>query len=197
MSNRLKNEPGLNGTGHVPPSTNGPNGDGANATGRDPATGRWAKGNRGGPGNPFARDVAARRKALLEAVTPEDVKRVARKLLARATTDPVDVAAAKVLLAYVVGPPLPAVDPDRLDLNELALLLASPGAAEFFSALRKLDPGALARVARVKQPADAKGIFAQVARELEAGEDSRHFSPEIIRLGEVEDLAADLLDGTE
>jgi hypothetical protein len=97
---------------------------GAAATdGRDQA-GRFAAGNAYAKGNPFTRAVAARRQALLDAVGPEDVAQVAKKLLALALAG--DVAAAKVLLAYVVGKPAQAVHPDRLDLDEVKLLLESP-----------------------------------------------------------------------
>jgi hypothetical protein len=112
------------------PSPNGCNGGlpapppQAAADGREAGTGRFAAGNPGGPGNPFARQVAARRQALLDAVGPEDVAQVARKLHELALAG--DVPAAKVLLAYVVGKPAQAVHPDRLDLDEVKLLLESP-----------------------------------------------------------------------
>jgi hypothetical protein len=44
-------------------------------TGRD-AKGRFVKGNRGGPGNPFGRLVGAFRTALLTTITEEDIQRV-------------------------------------------------------------------------------------------------------------------------
>src|SRR5262245_34867198 len=91
---------------HGPPLANGGNGvngaapqrpaaPAAEADGRD-AGGRFMKGNAGGPGNPHARAVAERRKALLAAVGPADVAAVAQKLLAMALGG--DVAAAKVVL---------------------------------------------------------------------------------------------------
>ena len=40
---------------------------------RRDARGRFARGNGGGPGNPFARQSAALRQALLNAVTPQDL----------------------------------------------------------------------------------------------------------------------------
>jgi hypothetical protein len=106
----------------VTPSTNGANGQAGKAD-RD-GSGRFAKGNRGGPGNPFARDVAARRRALLDAIHPTDIANIARELHDLALAG--DVAAAKVLLSYVVGRPTEARDPDRLDLDELALHEAVP-----------------------------------------------------------------------
>jgi len=55
----------------APSSTNGCNGHAPSAAaGRDSAD-RFTKGNKGGPGNPFARQVAALRSALLSAITPD------------------------------------------------------------------------------------------------------------------------------
>jgi hypothetical protein len=48
------------------------------------ANGRFAKGNRGGPGNPFARQTAALRKQLLEAVTKQDMQDLCTMLILRA-----------------------------------------------------------------------------------------------------------------
>ena len=69
-----------NGAEPATPSANGPNGrDGAEqpaapstdgSNGRGPG-GRFVKGNAGGPGNPFARKVAALRSALIETVSEE------------------------------------------------------------------------------------------------------------------------------
>jgi len=90
------------------PSSNGRNG-------RD-ASGRFAKGNPGGPGNPFARRVAAIRSALLDAVDDGGIDQVAHGLLQAAKAG--DVAAAKLLLSYTIGQPMAATNPDRLDLDE-------------------------------------------------------------------------------
>ena len=105
------------------PSRNGetPPADGFDGRGAD---GRFVAGNRCGHGNAFGRQVAERRKAVLAAVTAEDIGRVARKLYEQALAG--DVPAAKVLLAHVCGKPLPAPNPDRVDLDELSLLLQAP-----------------------------------------------------------------------
>src|SRR5208337_4774254 len=65
--------------------------------GRD-ERGKFAKGNFGGPGNPFARQTAAFRKAIHAAVTEADLEEVAKKLLEKAKEG--DVAAMKLLLSY-------------------------------------------------------------------------------------------------
>jgi hypothetical protein len=94
------------------PSPAACNGDGVCRDGG----GRFAKGNPGGPGNPFARQVAALRREALAAVTPEDVRAIVTKLveLARAGSVP----AAKLVLAYTVGKPAQTANPDMLDVEE-------------------------------------------------------------------------------
>ena len=47
------------------------------------ANGRFARNNRGGPGNPFARQTAALRKQLLESVTKEDMDAICTTLILR------------------------------------------------------------------------------------------------------------------
>jgi hypothetical protein len=94
--------------------------------GRD-ASGRFAPGNRFGPGNPYARQVAALRKALAECATAEEVRAVGRMLLLRALEG--DLAAAKLFLTYAVGKP-PAVDPDTLDQQEFEIFRQTPVVGE-------------------------------------------------------------------
>ncbi|MBY0523586.1 MAG: hypothetical protein K2R98_09305 [Gemmataceae bacterium] len=94
-----------------PPSDNG--------TDRD-ARGRFARGNPGGTGNPFARQVASLRAALVDAVNEQDVRDIAAALLRAAKNG--NVAAAKLLLAYCVGKPGETPDPDRLDVDEWNLV---------------------------------------------------------------------------
>lgn len=53
------------------------------SNGRD-ANGRFTTGNKGGPGNPHAKQVAVMRAALLSAVTPEDLHDVIRVLIEKA-----------------------------------------------------------------------------------------------------------------
>ena len=83
---------------------------------RRDANGRFAIGNGGGPGNPFARQTAALHKALLDKVTVEEIGAIADKLLELAKAG--NLAAAKLLLQYVIGKPAQAVQPDNLDIEE-------------------------------------------------------------------------------
>src|SRR5437773_444162 len=87
------------------------------ANGHD-AKGRFTRGNPGGPGNPFARRVAALRQVIINRLTEEDLLAITEALLAKAKEG--SVSAAKLLLAYGIGKPASAPDPDRLDGQELA-----------------------------------------------------------------------------
>lgn len=92
---------------------------GSDSTSGRGADGKFTKGNKGGPGNPYNRQVAAIRRALLNAVTPEEIHYLARSLIDRALEG--NLAAAKLLLSYLIGKPGPAVDPDTLDQQEWQL----------------------------------------------------------------------------
>jgi hypothetical protein len=74
------------------PSTNG----------RTPR-GQFAKGNPGGPGNPYARRTAALRSALLDAVTEADIRAIAKALVKRARDG--EVPAVRELLDRLLGRP--------------------------------------------------------------------------------------------
>src|SRR5262245_47028502 len=83
--------------------------------GRD-VNGRFRPANKGGPGNPFARKVAALRKALLDSVSEQDLKDMVLLLKLKALRG--DVPAIRLLLQYCVGKPEPVKDPDRMDVDE-------------------------------------------------------------------------------
>jgi len=82
--------------------------------------GRFAKGNRGGPGNPHARKVGELRSALLRAVSPEDLQVVVEKLVKQAKGG--NIPAAKELLDRVLGRALEVDLLDRLDAVEQVML---------------------------------------------------------------------------
>lgn len=102
------------------PSLNGSNG------GRT-SGGRFAAGNPGGPGNPYARRVARLRSLILESVTDDDLRAIVAKMVERAKHG--DTAMIRELLTRLVGRPDSPGDPDRLDERE-ALAEASRHAAE-------------------------------------------------------------------
>lgn len=78
--------------------------------------GRFVKGNRGGPSNPFARQVAQLRAALIQRVTKEDIQQIADDLLASAKQG--HLPSIRLLFLYVLGKPAAVIDPDTLDLEE-------------------------------------------------------------------------------
>jgi hypothetical protein len=92
------------------------------------SNGRFAKGNRGGPGNPFARQVAAFRACLINSVTEEDMQEIVYKLVDWARDG--NLQAIKLLFSYLLGTPKPVVEPDELDLHEMHLAHQTTLAAE-------------------------------------------------------------------
>src|SRR5262245_42439888 len=116
---RIKDQPSRNdsangshnGTHHGPRPTvtTAANGTAPEAAGGRGPNGRFSAGNAFSAGNPFQRQLAARRRALLAAVTDEDIRAVGKKLVELALGG--DVAAAKVLLPFLLGKPSKPVDP--------------------------------------------------------------------------------------
>src|SRR4051812_36863620 len=99
----------------------------ANGTAAHPGRdeqGRFTQGNRGGPGNPFARQVAALRQAFIGAVSHEELRMICQRLVAQAMLG--DVPSAKVVLGYVLGKVPEPVNPDTLDQEECKQNLANP-----------------------------------------------------------------------
>lgn len=92
----------------VQPSPNGRNG-------KRESNGRFAKGNPGGPGNPFLRQVNQIRSMILEAVSEDDLREVVNALVARAKDG--DVAAAREVFNRLVGRPADSIGPERLELE--------------------------------------------------------------------------------
>lgn len=75
----------------------------ANGDGRD-KRGRFSKGWKGGPGNPFGRQVALLRREFVVALTPVKIRKLARRLLKLAMGG--NVAAAKLVMSYALGQPV-------------------------------------------------------------------------------------------
>ena len=82
--------------------------------GRTP-DGRFSKGAKQGPGNPYNAQVQTLRRAMLSAVTPEDISEIVAALVKDAKTG--DAAAIKLLFSYCVGQPNQPVAPDRSELE--------------------------------------------------------------------------------
>lgn len=86
--------------------------------GRD-GRGRFLPGNAGGPGNPFGRQVAELRKAMLGAISKEVIAELTQKAIDMARTG--DAAAMKLVFQYGLGRPAEPVNPDRVDVEEWRL----------------------------------------------------------------------------
>jgi hypothetical protein len=91
--------------------------------GRD-TQGRFARGNPGGPGNPYYRRQAQLKRLMLESVSDADVQSVMQVLLGLARGG--DLAAIKLFLEYTVGKPAKEVDPDKEELHEWGLQRQTP-----------------------------------------------------------------------
>ena len=93
----------------VAPSTNG----------KRKTHGQFGTGNTFGKGNPHAAKVAQLRSALIEHITPEDLKEIVTALLTQAKAG--DIASCKLLLSYLIGATPKACNPDELELQDLEL----------------------------------------------------------------------------
>jgi hypothetical protein len=91
----------------VAPSTNG----------KRKTNGQFGTGNTFGKGNPHAAKVAQLRSALIEHITPEDLKEIVTALLTQAKAG--DIASCKLLLPYLVGPAPTVCEPDAIELQGL------------------------------------------------------------------------------
>jgi hypothetical protein len=100
------------------------------SAGREP-NGQFAKGNTGGPGNPYARQVARMRVRALDSVSGDDVEAILAKMVELAKQG--DVPAARLVLQYTLGRPVPSAHPDRLDRDEVEAFQANAMRRDAFS----------------------------------------------------------------
>jgi hypothetical protein len=121
---------------------------------------------RGGLGNPFARQTAALRSALLAAVTEQDMQEIAAALLLRARMG--TLAAIRLLFSYVIGRPVDPVDPDTLDRDEWRLFNQAPVSGEEVTAvLRGLPPDVACTLVRAAWPAVGDGMARALGQGLQ------------------------------
>lgn len=78
--------------------------------------GRFVQGNKGGPGNPFGRQVALLRSIVLQASTEERMEALIEMLWKLALDG--NLAAARLILQYTLGKPGRAVEPDRVEIED-------------------------------------------------------------------------------
>jgi hypothetical protein len=139
---------------------------GAKDSHRD-AQGRFIGGNPGGPGNPFARQVAEMRRALLSCVTYEEMRVIGGQLVVKAKMG--DLAAIKLLFQYVIGKPTDSVNPDTLDLQEMEQYQKgmTPEQMQELMTGRRQEPGELIELVRMLLPVFAEQFKNSVADSLQ------------------------------
>jgi ribosomal protein L17 len=89
--------------------------------GKRDARGRFTKGNPGGPGNPYPKQVAKIRSVILECVSDQDLRAIIHKLVEQAKAG--DIQAAREVLNRLAGKPSTGLDPEYLALAEKKLEL--------------------------------------------------------------------------
>jgi hypothetical protein len=112
----------------------GPGAEPRQATNRD-AKGRFGPGNLGGPGNPFARQMAKFRAFIMNCNTEEHML-FAFNMMMQMIADG-NVQALKLYFLYIIGKPTDAVDPDKLDVDEWEGYKATAGMMDEATALMK------------------------------------------------------------
>jgi hypothetical protein len=96
--------------------------------------GRFIKGNPGGPGNPFAREMARRRALVASVFTDERILILSEVLFEKAKAG--NMQAMNLAFKYAIGMPTPANDPDRVDLEEQKMKLEAPTMADLVAGSR-------------------------------------------------------------
>jgi hypothetical protein len=144
-----------------------------NPEGRGP-NGQFAKGNRGGPGNPYARQVAEFRSRVLHRVKGEDLDAIIDKMVELAKKG--DVAAARLVLQHTLGKPVASAHPDRLDRDEVEAFQANAMRQDAFSLVGSTPVEPVLMAVRELSPAKGEkfkdnllaNIQAQIAAEQNA-----------------------------
>jgi hypothetical protein len=80
------------------------------------AKGRFTFGNKGGPGNPHARQTAKLHSAALRVVTEQEMEDIFKEMAKLAKEG--NVHAARFVAEYTIGKPMSAINPDRVDFDE-------------------------------------------------------------------------------
>jgi hypothetical protein len=155
-----------NGVGKTePPRSTSPDPSQASKEGHD-SRGRFTRNNKGGPGNPYARQTAALRQAMLDAMTGEDIHAMVRQLIQKACDG--DVSAIRLALAYGIGKPDKTVDPDTLDAQEFKLWQQNAVPKEDFNGILGQAQATLANlIVRAALPAIQDHIAKDLAQQLQ------------------------------
>jgi hypothetical protein len=118
------------------------------------------------PGNPYARRVAELRNALVEALTPDDVREITVALTFRAKAG--NVSAAKLLFQYALGKPLPATHPDRVDADEVQAFKANAMNGDVIKAMDATPAAPALAVLRDVQAGRAAEFFDELVADSRA-----------------------------
>jgi hypothetical protein len=136
------------------------------------ARGRFAAGNKGGPRNPFGRRTAELRKAMLAAISGDDLQAIMVKLVELARAG--DVPAAKLVLHYAVGKPTEAADPDRVDIDEFQLYQeATTGAEAMSQVMERMPVETACSLVRAVRPVLAEAQKADLLVRLEQADEEK------------------------
>jgi hypothetical protein len=138
------------------------------------ARGRFSRGNKAGPGNPYARRVALLRRAMLSIVKPNDMRAIIVKMILLAGEG--DVAAARLVLQYTLGKPAETVDPDRVDLDEVEQakerLAFKPALAEALGGMPPHMACNMGRTLLAGFEAELPTVFGKMLKEAEGTPDT-------------------------
>jgi hypothetical protein len=155
-------------------------------TGRE-RNGRFAKGNPGGPGNPYARLIAEHRKAIAEFMTPE--RRTALLLATYESALRGDHGARKLLFGYMAGKAAPDVNPDRSDRDEWEQRKETAGMMqELPGLLQTPDPALPLAMVRGAQPLVTEAMSQQMGVMLAEPEQHEEALPDLEFADDDEDL---------
>jgi hypothetical protein len=80
------------------------------------AKGRFTFGNKGGPGNPHARQTAKLHSAALRVINEQEMEDIFKEMAKLAKEG--NVHAARFVAEYTIGKPMAAINPDRVDFDE-------------------------------------------------------------------------------
>jgi hypothetical protein len=118
-------------------------------------------------GNPANRKLAAARRLVMDAVSDDELVALVRKMYQDAVAG--DAAARQLLLAYLVGRPGKVVNPDRVDLDELALIAESPLPVDLLRQFcGRVEAGLAVQKATQTQAVTREDLDARIDRETNA-----------------------------
>jgi hypothetical protein len=142
-------------------------GGGRNGGGRE-RNGRFALGNPGGPGNPHARSTAKFHKAFRE-VAETHFTEVVQEIFKRAKAG--EWHAMRMVLEYTLGRPAPAMNPDRIEIDEFEIHCQSAVSTKKFATNAATHPlEAVNEFNQFLRPYAAESFDRMISKEFRANE---------------------------